>query len=172
MRIPTEYDLDAGLCKDLIEQQRELRVPIPDKILDCGPGIFEIHDQVSYRLCDPSSGGVGGGAQHTDSPGGVLDDDQDVLALSGQCDGLDEVARQQRVGLAAQESGPGGGRAFGCRVDALVLEDLPDGRGRDLDAQDGQFAGDSAITTTRVLTNQAQYQPVARLRLVTRPDLG
>jgi hypothetical protein len=41
------------------------------------------------------------GAQLTDAPCGVLDDDQDVLALPGQCHGFQEVARQYRLGLAA-----------------------------------------------------------------------
>jgi hypothetical protein len=36
---------------------------------------------------------MGRGAQDADPSGGVLSSGQDVLALSGQCDGFDEVAR-------------------------------------------------------------------------------
>jgi hypothetical protein len=72
-----------------------------------------------------------GGAEDADTAVGVLDDCEDVLALPGQGDGLDEVAGEQRFGLGAQEVGPGRDAALGRGVDALGLEDLPDGgRGR------------------------------------------
>jgi hypothetical protein len=59
----------------------------------------------------------------------------DVLALSGQGDGLDEVCCQECVGLGAQEVGPGCSGPVRCRVDSLGLEDRPDGGGGDLDAE-------------------------------------
>jgi len=130
---PAEHDLDPGLCQDFVEQRRELRVSVPDQVLDFGSGVFEVYDQVARRLGDPGSGGMGRGAQHAHPSGGMLDNSQDALALPGQRDGLDEIARRQRVGLAAQERGPGGGGALRCWVDALVLEDLPNGRGSDLE---------------------------------------
>jgi hypothetical protein len=64
---------------------------------------------------------------------GVFDDGQDVLALAARCDRLYEVARQDRVGLTAQERIPRGGRSLGCRIGAGVLEDLPYRRGGYLD---------------------------------------
>jgi hypothetical protein len=48
-----------------------------------------------------------GGAENADPAVGVLDDGEDVLALPGQGDGLDEVAGEQRFGLGAQEVGLG-----------------------------------------------------------------
>jgi hypothetical protein len=77
------------------------------------------------------------GPENADPEGGVLDDGEDVLAPPGQGARPDEVARQQRVGLGAQEVGPGAGGPFGGRVDALGLEDLPYGGGGDLDAENG-----------------------------------
>jgi hypothetical protein len=61
----------------------------------------------------------GGGAEDSDAAGGVLDGGEDVLALPGAPDGLDEVRGQDGVGLGAQEVGPGGrgpirGRVDGC----------------------------------------------------------
>ncbi|MFF4779627.1 hypothetical protein [Microtetraspora fusca] len=76
-----------------------------------------------------SRGRVSGGAQHTDVPGGVLDDGEDVLTLSIERDGLDEVAGQNSVGLRTQEVGPRAGRPLWSRVDTFLFEDLPD-RGR------------------------------------------
>jgi hypothetical protein len=44
---------------------------------------------------------VGGGTQDADAAGGVFDDREDVHAHSGQRHGLDEIGREQRVGLRA-----------------------------------------------------------------------
>lgn len=54
--------------------------------------------------------GVGCRAEDADTSAGVLDDGEDVLALPGQGEGLDEVHRQDRLGLGAQEAGPGNPR--------------------------------------------------------------
>jgi hypothetical protein len=51
---------------------------------------------------------VGGGAEDVDAAGGVFDDREDVQTGSGQRDGFDEVGGQQRLGLRAEEVGPGG----------------------------------------------------------------
>ena len=71
---------------------------------------------------------------------GVLDDHQHEQAGAAQGDGLEEVAREQRVSLRAQEAGPGRGSPVGCRVDPGLPENLPDGGGSDRDAQDEQLA--------------------------------
>lgn len=57
--------------------------------------VLQVHDEIPYRLGHPGCGG----AKHADAPGGVLDDGQDVLALSVEGDGFDEVAGQECVGL-------------------------------------------------------------------------
>jgi hypothetical protein len=67
-----------------------------------------------------------------------------VQAHSGQSDGLQEVARQQGIGLGTQEGGPCGAGPFGFRVDPSVLADLPHGRRGDLYPQ--HVAGDSFAT--------------------------
>jgi hypothetical protein len=45
-------------------------------------------------------------------------------------DRLQEVARQQGVGLGVQEVRPGAGGPLGRRVDPGLLQDLPDSGGR------------------------------------------
>jgi hypothetical protein len=130
-----EHDLDAGIGQDLVEQHWVLRVPVPDQVSDGGSGVLQVHDQIPGSLGNPVRGGVRGGAEDPDAPGGMLDDREDVLALTGQGDRLNEVAGQQGVGLGTQEVGPAGGTAVRGGVDALRLEDLPHGRGGDLDAE-------------------------------------
>jgi hypothetical protein len=49
------------------------------------------------------------------------------------------------VGLGTQERRPRAAGALGCRVDARVLENLPDGGGCDLHSQDEGFAADTAV---------------------------
>jgi hypothetical protein len=58
--------------------------------------------------------------------------------------------------LAAQEGGPGQVIAVRRRLDAVDREDLPDGGGRDLESQDGEFAVDCAVFPAGVLVRQAQ----------------
>ena len=49
------------------------------------------------------------GGEDADAAGGVFDDGEDVLALTGPGDGFDDVDGQHGVGLAAEELGPAGG---------------------------------------------------------------
>ena len=103
-----------------------------------------------------------GGAKDPDAAGGVLDDRQDVLAPAGQGDRLDEVARQQRVGLRMKEVSPRGGAAIGCGVDLLSFEDLPYGGRGNLDAEGGEFPAHPAVAPRRVLPDKAQDQNTDR----------
>ena len=154
----SEDGRDAGVGEGLAEPGGKLGVPVPDQVRDHRAGIFEVHDQVPGELSDPVRGGVGGGAEDADAASRVLDDSKDVLALTGQRNGLDEVAGQERVSLGAQEGGPTGGAPIGCGIDALGLEDLPHGRGGNLETQSGEFAVDAAIAPGRVLLSQTQRQ--------------
>ncbi|WP_200215896.1 hypothetical protein [Micromonospora coerulea] len=81
-----------------------------------------------------------------------------VQPRSGQGDGLEEVAGEQGVGFAAEEVGPGGGRALGRGVDPSLVENFPHGGGGGLDPQDEQFGVDAAVTPAGVLPSQAQHQ--------------
>lgn len=57
--------------------------------------------RVGFAAARGVGDGVRGRAEDVDAPGGVLDDGQYVLSLSAQRDRLEEVAGQDRVGLAA-----------------------------------------------------------------------
>src|ERR1017187_8520390 len=69
--------------------------------------LAEVHQQVACLLGGPPAGGMLGDAEDADAPAAVLDHGQDVsLGAAGQAGG-EEVARQDRLGLGAQELRPG-----------------------------------------------------------------
>jgi hypothetical protein len=90
-------------------------------------------------------GGVGGRAEDADAAVGMLDDGEDMKGRAVQGSDGEEVTGRDRVGLAAQERGPGLVVAFGRRLDPVRPEDLPDRGGCRLDAGYGEFAVDAPI---------------------------
>ena len=138
-----------GVLEHGVEQAGELAVAVPDQEPRPAAGILKVHDEVLRGLGDPGGSGMRGCAQDPDPPAGVLDDRQHVQAGAAQGDGLEEVAGKQRIGLGAEEAGPGGGGALGCRVDPGLLKDLPHGGGGDLDPEDEQFAVDAPVAPAR-----------------------
>ena len=117
-------------------------------------------------LRHPRRGRVGRGAQDPDAAGRVLDDREDVQARAGHGHRLEEVARQQRLGLGMQECGPGGRAAFGRGVDPGIFEDLPDGGRCDFRAQHQQFAVQAPIPHPGL----AQHQGADRAHRTWPPD--
>jgi hypothetical protein len=159
-----EYDGDPGRGEDGVEQRRELAVSIADEVRRPRAAVFEVHDEVAHGLGHPSGGRVGGGAQDPHSTAGVFDDGEDVYPRTGQGDRLDEVTRQQCLCLRPEEGGPGAGRPVGGGVDAGVVEDLPDGGGGDLDAEDEQLAVHASVTPAGVLRGQTRVPQMVSTR--------
>jgi hypothetical protein len=73
----------------------------------------------------------------------VLDEEQHPQAPQEQGVDVEEVRGEGRVSLGFQERPPGLTGPPGRGIDARVVEDLPDGRRRDLAAQPGQLAVDA-----------------------------
>lgn len=157
-----EHDFDSGVAQDLVEERRELRIPVAHQVAAGGSGILNVHDEVPGGLAHSVSSGMHCSAQDADTAGGVLDDREDVLPLAGQGEGLDEVARKKRSGVESQEVGTGGGAAVGRGGEALGLENLPYGGGSDLDAEGGELTVHAPVPTRRVLPHQAQDQNADR----------
>ena len=65
---------------------------------------------------------------------------------AGQRDDFEEVGREDGFGLGSQERRPSGGGSFGCRVDAGVVEDLPDGGRGNLDSEHEELTVDAPVT--------------------------
>jgi hypothetical protein len=100
---PGQRRVDAGVAEDVLDECGVFRVAVSDEKPHRGVllGGAQIHDQVADRLDDPRVRRVGGSAQHSDLSVGVVDRGENVLTLSGQGDGLDEVHRQDCLGLGA-----------------------------------------------------------------------
>ena len=94
---PGEHDLDASLAQDRVEDNRVLRVAVTNQILDGATGVLKIHHKVACCLGNPVRGGMRRGAEDPYAAAGVLDRRENVLAPSGQRDGLHEVARQENL---------------------------------------------------------------------------
>jgi hypothetical protein len=92
----------------------------------------------------------------------MLDHREHVHPRARHGDRLEEITRQQRIGLPAQERSPRGGAAGGRRVDPGVLQDLPDGGGRDLHPEHQQFPVQSTISPGRVPAGQAHDEQTDR----------
>jgi hypothetical protein len=99
---------------------------------------------------------VCGRAEDADAAGGVVDDGKDEQPRTGQGAGVEEVGGEDGVRLTAQEAGPAEVVAVGRGLDAVGLEDFPDGGGRDLDSQGRKFAVDSPVAPAGVVARQAQ----------------
>jgi hypothetical protein len=100
----------------------------------------------------------------------VLDDRQHEQLRAEHGGGLEEVARQQRVGLRAQELRPGAGCPLRCGVEAGLLEDLPHGRRPDLDTEDQQFTVHPPVPPGGVLGDQPGSLLAARWRVGSVED--
>lgn len=105
---------------------------------------------------------VRGCAENAHAPTGVVDNGDDVLAYAGQRDGLDEIHRQDHLGLGAQELGPCDGHSVWRRVDPSSFEDLPHGRRSDRDTKKGEFSVDAPIAPRGVLGRQTQDKATNR----------
>jgi hypothetical protein len=144
---------DVAVGKHGIERCGVSAVAVSDEVFHGGVGVLQVHDQVPGHLSGPGSSGVWVRAE--DAAGGVLDDGKEQ-PCSGQGTNFEKVGGEEGVCLAAQEGRPGQVIAVGRGRDAVGLEDLPDGGGRDLDSQDGELAVDSSVAPTGIFVRQAQ----------------
>src|ERR1017187_2354747 len=81
----------------------EVRAAVADHELDPVRLLAEVHDQVAGLLGGPFPGRMQGDSEDADAPGGVLDHGQDIGLGAVQQVGREEVARQDRFSLKAQE---------------------------------------------------------------------
>ena len=99
----------------------------------------------------------------------VLDDEQHIEPAKEDGIDVEEVHCSDRLGLGGQELLPAGGCTARCRVDSGFLEDLPDGGGRDLVSEAGQFAADPPVASGRVVAGHLQHKQADR-RASTGPS--
>src|SRR5438874_6288208 len=97
-------------------------------------------------------------AEDADAPGRVLDHGPDVSLGAVKQAGGEEVARQDRLGLGAQELQPGRPGSAWRGIDPGLLQDLPHRRRRYLRSQASQLAVDPAVPPVGVLAGQPEDQ--------------
>src|ERR1039457_1892111 len=153
-----EHSPDPGVGEDCVERTREFAVAVADHESDPVRLVADIHDQVAGLLGGPFPGGMQRDPENPDAPAGVLDHGQDVSLGAIEKVGCEEVARQDRLGLRAQEQRPGWPAPPRRGIDAGILQDLPYRRRRDSYSQPGQFPVDPAVAPAGVLTGQPEDQ--------------
>ena len=153
-----EHGPDPRISKDRVERSRIVRAAIADHELDPVRLLAEIHDQVAGLLGGQRPGGMQSDPEDADAPGGVLDHGQDVSLGAVQQARGEEIARQDRLGLGAQELQPGKVCSSRRGVDPGVLQDFPHGRRCYFHSQAGDLAVDPAVSSVRVLAGQPEGQ--------------
>jgi hypothetical protein len=103
-------------------------------------------------------GWVRGGSEDADAPGGVLDHGQDVGLGAVEQVGGEQVARQDCLGLGAQELRPGRTCPSRRGAGSGFLQDFPHRRCRYLHSQASQLAVDPAVPPFGILAGQPKDQ--------------
>jgi hypothetical protein len=98
---------DPRISEDRVERSRVVRAAIADHDLDLVRLLAEVHDQVAGLLGGPVPGGMQSDPEDANAPGGMLDHGQDVSPGAIQQVRGEEIAREDRLGLGAQELRPG-----------------------------------------------------------------
>jgi hypothetical protein len=88
----------------------------------------------------------------------MFDHDEDVEAAQEHGVDVQEVDREDRVGLRGQELAPGRPGPSGRWIEPRTLQDRPDGGGGHGMAEADQFAVDSPVSPAGILAGHPQYQ--------------
>jgi hypothetical protein len=167
----TDHGPDPGIGEDRVEGGREVRAAVADQELGPVGLLAEVHDQVACLLGCPFPGWMQSDSEDADAPGGVLYHGQNIGLGAAEQVGCEEVARQDRLGLGAQELRPGRSGSARCTGGSGLLQNLPHRRGLYLYSQAGQLAVDPPFG---VLVGQPEDQgtdvPAGRRPVLPRMD--
>lgn len=153
-------DVEAFGSEDLVEGVDELTAPVADQRPRIGESVWVSQEEVPGGLAGPGSGRVGGDPGEEHFACGDVDEEQQVVTAHQRCVDAGEVTGDGSLG--SQELGPSHVGATGCGVDALVLEDSPDGGGAYVVAEAGEFAVDSAVAPRWVVGSHVEDEPANR----------
>jgi hypothetical protein len=149
---------DALGSEDGIEGVGELRVPVTKQKPELPHVVCQIHEQVAGLLGHPRPGRVGGDAQDVDAAGGKLDHEQHIQPPEQHRVDMEQVARQDPLGLDGQELSPGQPRAAWRWIDACPVKEQPHRAWREPVTKPGELTVDTPIPPGRVLGCQPQDQ--------------
>ncbi len=162
---------DAVGGEDGVEGAGELRIAIADEELDRRCLVGELHREVSSLLGDPVDDRRGGDSGDSYETAVVVDEDEHVEPTEEHRVDVEEVARDQTLGLCSEELRPGRSRPPWRWVDTVAFQYRPDAGWGDRDAHGGELAVDATISPGRVLLRQADHEGSGPLddRGSTRP---
>jgi hypothetical protein len=141
-----------------VERSGELGVPVMDQELEAVSAALEVHQEVTGLLGHPLPRRMGGDPGQVHAPGPMLDEEQHIQTAQEHGIDVEEIRREDRLGLGFQERLPGLPGPPGCGIDARVLEDLPYRRRREHVAQSGQLTVDAPVPPGRVVPGHLQDQ--------------
>ncbi|WP_443216895.1 hypothetical protein [Saccharothrix sp. ALI-22-I] len=150
--------------EDGVERLAVLAVAVAEQEARRLHPLSEVGGEVPGLLRRPLPGRVGGDAGDVRAPGVVFEERQRVEPLAEHGVEVEEVRRDDALGLDGEELPPRRTGAAWCRVDARSAQNLPDRRGSDAVAEPGWFALDSSVTPTRVLLGKPQHDCSDRRR--------
>jgi len=138
----------VNLLSRVADQEAQLVGPLP-----------EISDEIAGQLRRPGRGWMRGDAQDVDMAVAGIQDEEHVDTLEGHAIDVEEIARQKRVGVGAEEAAPGlvvGSSRRGRQ--AVSTQDAADRPGGNPMPQAAQLALDPLISPQRVLGGQSHDQ--------------
>jgi len=151
-------DLDVDGGEHGVEGGGELAVAVADQEPEASVGVVEVHEQVAGLLGQPGSGRVRGDAQDVYPARGVFDDEERVQPVQRDRVEMEQIARDDRLGLRLEELRPGRPATPRRRVDARRVKDLPHGRGADLVAESDELTVHAPIPPGGIFGGQAHGQ--------------
>ena len=126
--------------------------------LEAVRAVLKGHQKVPGLLRHPLPGRMSGDPGQVHLPPVVLDEEQYVQAAQEHGIDVEEVHGEDRLGLSVKERPPGLPGTLRRRVDARVVEDLPDRRRRDRVPQAGQLTVDAPVAPAGVVPRHLQHQ--------------
>jgi len=135
--------LDPAGSEHLVERCRELRVLVADEKAEPTSGVFEVRGEVARHLGDPGHGRVGGHPEQVNDAAVYFDAEQDVVAPERHRVDVEEVGRQDPLGLSGEELRPGRSFTPWCWGKPVSAEHGGDARLGHGDAELAQFSDDA-----------------------------
>ncbi|WP_179118173.1 hypothetical protein [Saccharothrix sp. ALI-22-I] len=154
--------LDLGLgdvpVEDGVERLAVLAVAVAEQEAQGLHSMPEVGGEVPGLLRRPLLGWVSGDAGDVKASGAVFEEHQCVQAPAEHGIEVEEVRRDDALGLGGEELPPGRTGAAGCRVDARGMQDLPDRRGGAPVAEPGRLALASSVAPPRILPGEPRCE--------------
>src|SRR6266566_1592258 len=150
---------DARVGEHGVEGGGELAGPVPDEVAEPRRTLTKAEEKIPGLLGGPRSVGVGGDAEDVEVAGFYFEGDQHVDPPQGHGVYVEEVDRERRGCLDAQELPPAGvAAAGGCWGYPGPLQDPSDRRGGDPVTELAQLTLDALVPLRRVVPGQPHDQ--------------